>query len=86
MAATRRATRRIYEEDEDVKTEDRRPAPERETPATRSFTAEREKRSRMSKEEEELEEGLEDTFPASDPVSVTSSTTSGGPKDAERRR
>lgn len=29
---------------------------------------------------EELEEGLEDTFPASDPVSVTSSAIPGGPK------
>ncbi len=28
---------------------------------------------------EELEEGLEDTFPASDPVSVTSSAIPGGP-------
>lgn len=33
--------------------------------------------------ERQLEEGLEDTFPASDPVSVTSSTIAGfaGPKD-----
>jgi len=30
--------------------------------------------------EEELEEGLEDSFPASDPVSVTSPTVSGGPE------
>lgn len=29
--------------------------------------------------QEELEEGLEDSFPASDPVSVTSTTISGGP-------
>ncbi|KQZ97801.1 hypothetical protein ASD64_16480 [Mesorhizobium sp. Root157] len=29
--------------------------------------------------EDELEEGLEDTFPASDPVSVTSSAIPGGP-------
>ena len=36
--------------------------------------------------EEELEEGLEDTFPASDPVSITGTTTSGGPKRDGRRR
>jgi hypothetical protein len=44
---------------------------------------EREKRKQKQgadKREEELEEGLEDTFPASDPVSVTSSSISGGPK------
>ncbi|MFD2057188.1 hypothetical protein ACFSQT_30140 [Mesorhizobium calcicola] len=29
--------------------------------------------------EEELEEGLEDTFPASDPVSITGTVISGGP-------
>jgi hypothetical protein len=29
--------------------------------------------------EEELEEGLEDTFPASDPVSITSSAIPGAP-------
>ncbi|MER8748918.1 hypothetical protein NKH57_06470 [Mesorhizobium sp. M1050] len=29
--------------------------------------------------EEELEEGLEDTFPASDPVSITGSSISGAP-------
>jgi hypothetical protein len=34
--------------------------------------------------EEELETGLEDSFPASDPVSVTSSTKAGGPKDRKR--
>lgn len=35
----------------------------------------------MSKEEldRELDEGLEDTFPASDPVSVAQTTTSGRP-------
>lgn len=31
--------------------------------------------------EEQLQEGLEDTFPASDPISVTSTVISGGPKD-----
>ncbi|TWG99671.1 hypothetical protein L598_001300000020 [Mesorhizobium sp. J18] len=32
-------------------------------------------------EEEELEQGLEDTFPASDPVSVTGTTRTGGPDE-----
>lgn len=48
------------------------------TPAVRSM--EREQRSKALSEEE-LEEGLEDTFPASDPVSVTSPSTPGGPKN-----
>jgi len=30
--------------------------------------------------EEQLEEGLEDTFPGSDPVSVTTTAVPGGPK------
>jgi hypothetical protein len=80
-AAQRSATRHLYEDEE-------KPAPppldkvatprdERETPATRSLRAEQERKSRL---EEELDEGLEDTFPASDPVSVTSTTTTGAPK------
>lgn len=32
-----------------------------------------------SEKEEQLEEGLEDTFPASDPVSVTRTTKPGAP-------
>lgn len=35
--------------------------------------------------EEELDEGLEDSFPASDPVSVTSTTISGAPKPAGQK-
>jgi hypothetical protein len=35
--------------------------------------------------EEQLEEGLEDSFPASDAVSVTSTTISGGPKQRRRK-
>jgi len=46
------------------------------TSAVRSLEQER----RTRDETEELEEGLEDTFPASDPVSVTSSAIPGGPK------
>lgn len=51
------------------------------SPAVKSL--EKEKRRQKQKSdlrEEELDEGLEDTFPASDPVSITSSTHSGGPK------
>jgi hypothetical protein len=47
------------------------------SPAVRSL--EREQRRQKDKEEE-LDEGLEDTFPASDPVSVTSTSIPGGPK------
>jgi len=51
------------------------------SPAVKSL--EREKRTQKRKaddREEELDEGLEDSFPASDPVSVTSSSIPGGPK------
>lgn len=48
------------------------------SPAVRSLERERKKQSKVSTEEE-LEEGLEDTFPASDPVSVTGSSISGKP-------
>lgn len=51
------------------------------SPAVKSL--EREKRTQEKRGdtlEEELEEGLEDSFPASDPVSVTSSSIPGGPK------
>lgn len=79
-AAQRSATRQLYEEKEEPA-----PAPlnkvatpdePRETPATRSFRAEQAR----ANADEELEEGLEDTFPASDPVSATSTTTTGAPK------
>jgi len=36
--------------------------------------------------EEQLDEGLEDSFPGSDPVSVTSSLISGGPKEKPPKR
>jgi biopolymer transport protein ExbB/TolQ len=86
-AAQRSATRQLYEEKEkpapapldkivDTEKEEAGSGKSRETPATRSFRAERER----ANTEEELEEGLEDTFPASDPVSATSSTTTGAPK------
>ncbi|OBQ78068.1 hypothetical protein [Mesorhizobium sp. WSM3873] len=49
------------------------PKTPKKTEAVRSLERDREI------EEEELEEGLEDTFPASDPVSITSTTIPGGP-------
>jgi hypothetical protein len=45
--------------------------------AVRSY----EKEKRRKENEEELEEGLEDTFPASDPVSVTQPSKPGKPND-----
>lgn len=66
-AAARSATRHLYEDDA---------APAKAETAinpARSLELERERADDM------LEEGLEDTFPASDPVSATSTTTSGAP-------
>ena len=58
----------------------------KESPAVRSLKHEKDEHDR-AKDESELQEGLEDTFPASDPVSPTSTTTPGGPKkkDDDRR-
>lgn len=55
-----------------------KPAPKsaRKTPAVRSLERERHHEANA---EQELEEGLEDTFPASDPVSITGTSISGGP-------
>ncbi|MFN3765135.1 MAG: hypothetical protein ACK4R3_06145 [Aliihoeflea sp.] len=39
-----------------------------------------EKNEDKNVQEEELQEGLEDTFPASDPVSATGSSITGAPK------
>lgn len=47
------------------------------SPAVSSLESEQKKQ--QTRPESELEEGLEDTFPASDPVSPTGTTTSGGP-------
>ena len=49
--------------------------PPKKTAAVRSLEHERS----HEVEEEELEEGLEDTFPASDPVSITGSSIPGAP-------
>lgn len=53
------------------------------SPAVKSLEREQSKQKHETRKqivEGELDEGLEDTFPASDPVSVTSSTRPGGPK------
>lgn len=54
----------------------------KESPAVASLKRERERQ--LKNKEEELEEGLEDTFPASDPVSVTVSTVPGSPKKKKK--
>lgn len=71
-AAQRAAIRRNYEGDD-------APHPARETPAARSFRKEREADDGKS----ELEEGLVDTFPASDPVSATTTVTTGAPPETD---
>lgn len=55
-----------------------------ESAAVRSLKSEKVRQKGQS--ESELQEGLDDTFPASDPVSVTSTTTSGGPDRATREK
>ena len=57
--------------------------PVKKTPAVRSLEHEqREDRS----VEGELDEGLEDTFPASDPVSVTGTSITGAPAKAVKAK
>ena len=51
-------------------------SPVKKSAAVRSLEHEQHEESSA---EEELEEGLEDTFPASDPVSITGTSISGGP-------
>ena len=63
----------------------KKPDEKKKSPAVKSL--EREKRRQTHDadlREEELEEGLEDSFPASDPVSVTSSSIPGGPKKKQK--
>ena len=63
----------------------KKPDDTKKSPAVKSL--EREKRRQTHDadlREEELEEGLEDSFPASDPVSVTSSSIPGGPKKKQK--
>ncbi|MCX7303123.1 MAG: hypothetical protein NTV73_02120 [Hyphomicrobiales bacterium] len=57
------------------------------SPAAQSLERERGKQPHLSPSQEleaELEEGLEDSFPASDPVSVISSSIPGKPKKRTR--
>ena len=58
-------------------------SPVKKTPAVRSL--EHEQHHEVSAAEE-LEEGLEDTFPASDPVSITSTSIPGGPARSGRAK
>lgn len=78
QAAQRSATRKLYEEPTEAAETavTRTPANGTKSAAAKSFEAERSHQHT----EGELEEGLEDTFPASDPVSPTYSTTPGAPK------
>ena len=57
-------------------------APARQTPAVKSLRQEQAATRRKTPEqlEEQLDEGLKDTFPASDPVSPTVTTIPGQPK------
>ena len=53
----------------------------RKSPAVKSLEREKRKQKQDADlQEEELDEGLEETFPASDPVAVTSPSHPGGPK------
>lgn len=54
------------------------------SPAVASLKREQKRQSPIS-DEEELEEGLEDTFPASDPIAVISTTTAGKPRRRTKR-
>jgi hypothetical protein len=61
------------------------PEEAKKSPAVKSLEREQRKQNQdADKQEEELEEGLEDSFPASDPVSVTSSSIPGGPKKKQK--
>ncbi len=61
------------------------PNEKKKSPAVKSLEHEkRRQKHEADVREEELEEGLEDTFPASDPVSVTSSSIPGGPKKKQK--
>jgi hypothetical protein len=51
-------------------------SPVKKTPAVRSLEHER---HQAPNTDEELEEGLEDTFPASDPISITGTAIAGAP-------
>lgn len=54
------------------------------SPAVRSLQREQAAQKRPSKEKQ-LDRGLEDSFPASDPVSVISTSTAGKPQKKRKR-
>ena len=58
--------------------------PEKSSPPGKSDKPAGRTAERKQLEEEELEEGLEDSFPASDPPSITSPTISGSPRKPKR--
>ena len=63
----------------------KKPDDTKKSPAVKSLEREKRKQKQgADKREEELEEGLEDSFPASDPVSVTSSSIPGGPEKEQK--
>ena len=84
--ASRKATRHLYDDEDDrgltPDSGSRKEGASDESPAAKSFRADRQ---RNVNKEQELEEGLEDTFPASDPVSVTSTSQPGAPNDKRTR-
>ena len=59
----------------------------RKSPAVKSLEREKTKQAEAGQKgtlEEELEEGLEDSFPASDPVAVTTPSIPGKPKKPQK--
>ncbi len=78
QAASRQATRELYNEPEEMETVNTNS----DTKSAAAVSLEAERRRRLN-QEEQLDEGLEDTFPASDPVSVTGSSTTGAPKPTD---
>lgn len=58
-----------------------------ESPAVRSLQKEKhEQRANPESEDEQLKRGLKDSFPASDPVSVTTTMTAGEPAKKPKKR
>lgn len=65
----------------------KQPSNAKKSPAVKSLERERSKQAHLSpkqEQEEELEEALEDTFPASDPISVISTSIPGKPKKKQK--
>ena len=56
-----------------------------ELPAVRSLRAEKRKKA-AGDDDDELKQALKDSFPASDPVSVTSTVTAGQPVKGSKRK